>query len=146
MTKYSIKILLLLVTLLTAPGTQAGEPIISAQEALRQSNSGALLVIDVRSPGEWRQTGVPAGAKAISIHDPAGMGAFLDNVMNAVDGNKNARVALICAHGNRSHWTQQFLSQHGFTRVLDVSEGMLGRDAAPGWLARNLPVEKCERC
>lgn len=138
--------LLLLIILLTAPRTQAGEPIISAQEALRQSNTGALLVIDVRSPGEWRQTGVPAGANAITIHDPAGMGAFLDNVMKAVDGNKNARIALICAHGNRSHQTQQFLSRRGFTQVLDVSEGMLGRNVALGWLARNLPIEKCERC
>ena len=74
------------------------------------------------------------------------MTSFLDNVMEAVDGNKNARIALICTRGNRSRRTQQFLSQRGFTQVLDVSEGMLGRNAAPGWLARNLPVEKCERC
>ena len=37
-------------------------------------------------------------------------------------------------------------SQRRFTQVLDVSEGMLGHNAAPGWLARNLPVEKCKRC
>jgi len=146
MTKYSIPALLLFVILLAAPGAQAGEPIISAQEASRQSNSGELLMIDVRSTEEWRQTGVPVGASAITIHDPASMTSFLDNVMEAVDGNKNARIALICARGNRSHRTQRFLSQRGFTQVLDVSEGMLGRNAAPGWLARNLPVEKCEHC
>lgn len=101
-------------------------------------------MIDVRSTGEWRQIGVPVGASAITIHDPAGMTSFLDNVMEAVDGNKHARIALICACGNRSHRTQRFLSQRGFTQVLDVSEGMLGRNAAPGWLTRNLPVEKCE--
>jgi rhodanese-related sulfurtransferase len=135
MIKYPIPALLHFVISLTAPGAQAGEPIISAQEASRQSNSGELLMIDVRSPGEWRQTGVPVSASAITIHDPAGMTSFIDNVMEAmeaVDGNKNARIALICARGNRSRRTQQFLSQRGFTQVLDVSEGMLGRNAAPG--------------
>ena len=101
-------------------------------------------MIDVRSTGEWRQTEVPVGASAIAIHDPASMTSFLDNVMKAVDGNKNVRIALIYARGNRSHRTQLFLSQRSFTQVLYVSEGMLGRNAAPGWLARNLPVEKCE--
>ena len=101
-------------------------------------------MIDVRSTGEWRQTEVPVGASAITIHDPAGMTPFLDNVMEAVNGNKYARIALIYARGNLSHRTQRLISQRGFTQVLDVSEGMLGRDAAPGWLARNLPVEKCE--
>ena len=146
MTKYSIPALLLFVILLAAPSAQADEPIISAQEASRQFNNGELLMIDVRSTGEWRQTGVPLGASRFTIHDPDGMTSFLDNVMEAVDGNKNARIALICARGNRSHQTQQFLSQRGFTQVLDVSEGMLGRNAAPGWLVQNLPVEKCKHC
>ena len=101
-------------------------------------------MIDVRSTGEWRQTEVPVGASAIAIHDPAGMTSFLNNVMKAVDGIKDVRIALIYARGNRSHRTQRFLSQRSFTQVLYVSEGMLGRNAAPGWLARNLPVKKCE--
>ena len=103
-------------------------------------------MIDVRSTGEWRQTGVPLGASRFTIHDPDGMTSFLDNVMEAVDGNKNVRIALIYARGNRSHRTQLFLSQRSFTQVLYVSEGMLGRNAAPGWLARNLSVEKCKHC
>ena len=96
------------------------------------------------SKTQRRQTEVPVGASAISIHDPAGITSFLDNVMKALDGNKIVRIALIYARGNRSHRTQRFLSQRGFTQVLYVSEDMLGRNAAPGWLARNLPVEKCE--
>jgi hypothetical protein len=30
----------------------------------------------------------------------------------------------------------------GFTRILDVPEGMVGSAAGPGWIARGLPVER----
>lgn len=132
--------------LLAISQASAGEPSISAPDAFQQARNGDLVVIDVRSPREWRQTGIPAGAKAITMHDPEGLGAFLKNLLRSVEGDRNARIAMICARGNRSHSMQQFLTQNGFTRVLDVSEGMLGRGRSPGWLARNLPVEACTRC
>ena len=38
-------------------------PIISADDALRLAESGQIVLVDVRSPQEWRQTGVPSGAR-----------------------------------------------------------------------------------
>lgn len=138
--------LLVFAGLLHTPPASADGGTLSASEAFRQSKEGDLVIIDVRSPREWQQTGVPSGARTITMHDPKGMTAFLNNVLATVGGNKNTRIAMICARGNRSRYTQQFLVQHGFTHVLDVSEGMLGREPSPGWLARNLPTKKCESC
>ena len=80
------------------------------------------------------------------MHDPNGLEAFYHNVLKTVGGDKTKPIALICARGNRSDRMQSFLKAQGFTQVLDISEGMLGRPGAPGWLARNLPTEPCSKC
>ncbi len=140
--------LAILALLLTAPSlaATAGEPMLSAPDAHRLTTTGETTVIDVRSPFEWLQTGIPEGALAITIHDPRGEAGFVEAVLAAVDGDRNASIALICASGVRSHRAQQWLKDRGFSDVADVSEGMLGRGAAPGWLDRGLPTEPCPVC
>jgi rhodanese-related sulfurtransferase len=41
---------------------------------------------------------------------------------------------------------QQALRKAGFTQVYNIDEGMVGSSAGPGWIARGLPVEACQRC
>lgn len=146
MKRCCLAVLSLVLWLALADTPFAGEPSLSAPDALVRSRNGALTVIDVRSPAEWRQTGIAAGAKPISMHDPEGMKGFYKNVLEAVGGDKDAPIAMICARGNRSRYTQAFLRERGFTQVFDISEGMLGREAAPGWLARKLPLDTCRNC
>ena len=125
----------------------AAEPgILTAPEALRQVEAGALILIDVRSEKEWRETGIPRGALAISIHDPLGRAGFLDKVRAAVGGQPKRPMATICAAGVRSDRTQTWLLEAGYAPVLNVREGMLGRwrpfePSQPGWLERGLPTE-----
>ena len=73
-----------------------GEPSISAPNALQKARAGDLRIIDVRSPREWRQTGSPAGAASITMHEAEGLGIFLRKVLSAVSGDRDAPVALIC--------------------------------------------------
>lgn len=112
-------------------GTCGGEKIAPAA-AFAEVESGELLLIDVRSPREWGMTGIPAGARAATIHNPAGLGGFLDEVLALTGGDRDKRIALICAGGVRSARAQRFLESEGFTQVLDVDEGMLGRPDVPG--------------
>lgn len=137
---------LLAVCLLLAVGPALAASKITAEEAYARLSSGELVLLDVRSPAEWRETGLPAGAKAVTIHNPRGMGAFLDEVLKAVDGDRERPVALICAGGVRSSRAQRYLMAHGFSNVFNVSEGMAGNVLAPGWLARGLPTEPCTAC
>ena len=119
---------------------------ISADAAHRQSQAGELLIVDVRSPREWRQTGLPKGAAAVTIHDPNGPEGFLAAMLAATGGDKAKPIAPICASGVRSNRAHRFLEAKGFSAVLDVSEGMLGRREAPGWLKRGLPTKPCKNC
>ncbi len=135
---------LLLSLALAVPASAAG--VLGADEAHRRSQAGEVLIVDVRSPGEWRQTGLPKGAAAVTIHNPNGAEGFLTEMLKAVGGDKSKPVALICAAGTRSNRAHRFLESRGFTNLYDVREGMLGRGDAPGWLKRGLPTQPCEGC
>ncbi|MCP4328535.1 MAG: rhodanese-like domain-containing protein [Alphaproteobacteria bacterium] len=124
----------------------AAEPKLSAPDAQKLADTGAITIVDVRSPVEWRQTGIPAGALAVTIHDPRGEAGFVEAILTAVGGDRKYPIALICASGVRSHRARQWLVAEGFTNISDVSEGMLGRGDEPGWLRRGLPTEPCPVC
>ncbi len=137
-------LLALLATFLVAAqsGFSWADNKISAPQAYAAVKADKLLLIDVRSPREWKETGVPAGAKLVSINNARGASGFLADILKAAGGDKTKSIALICAVGNRSSRGQRFLEARGFTNVHDVSEGMLGRGDQPGWLARKLPIRK----
>ena len=106
-----------------------------------------MTIIDVRSPREWRQTGIPKGAMTVTIHNPNGTKAFIQAVEKAVGGDRSRPVALICAAGVRSARAVRILSAAGFKNLQNISEGMMGHPkAGPGWLNRGLPTNPCPEC
>jgi rhodanese-related sulfurtransferase len=139
--------MVMLIGTLTLATAAAGEAsVIAADTAARRATAGEILVIDVRSPQEWRQTGVAKGARRVTIHDPGGLPGFVEAVKTALGGDLKRPIAVICATGNRSTLAQRLLTEAGFTRVLNIKEGMLGGANGPGWLPRGLPVESCTAC
>ncbi|MEE9314146.1 MAG: rhodanese-like domain-containing protein [Rhizobiaceae bacterium] len=110
----------------------------SVTEASKLSKSGVVYLVDIRHPDEWKQTGVPESAAPISMH----VGGFLQKLAKLTGGKKDAKIALICAHGNRSTYISDELEKRGFTGIINVGEGMLGSKQGPGWLAAKLPVKK----
>lgn len=119
---------------------------ISAPEAYRRVQAGEMKLIDIRTPDEWRQTGVAKGAARINMLHPAGMRGFAEAVLQAADGNIDAPVGIICRTGNRTTHMQQQLRAAGFTQIYNIKEGMVGSAAGPGWIRQGLPVEACVRC
>tara|TARA_R110002049_G_scaffold23781_6_gene84694 strand:+ start:82308 stop:82742 length:435 start_codon:yes stop_codon:yes gene_type:complete len=119
-----------------AKGVAAG--IISAEDALAGVVAGTLVLIDIRRPDEWGRTGIARGAQPLDMRRDD----FDRALLELVGGVRDMPMALICARGVRSHRMVRRLTRAGFTDVLDVSEGMLGSAAGPGWLARGLPVEQ----
>ena len=121
--------------------------LIDSTKALAGVKAGEMTLMDVRSPAEWRETGVPQGAKTVTIHDPNGMAGFVAAATRAVNGQKNKPIALICARGSRSSRAERALRTAGFSNIFNVREGMLGNSIdGPGWLHRKLPVERCKNC
>jgi rhodanese-related sulfurtransferase len=121
----------------TASLVHASSAVMSAPDALAAAASGEIVLVDIRTRGEWKQTGLAKPALAISMHEAG----FVRNLAKALGGNRANPVALICATGGRSAHMQRILATAGFTNVIDVSEGMFGSGAGPGWLKRGLPVK-----
>ncbi|CAA7615737.1 Rhodanese-related sulfurtransferase (fragment) [Candidatus Terasakiella magnetica] len=124
----------------------AGITKVSAPEIYDLTQSGGTVLIDVRQPEEWKQTGVPEGARLISMRHPEGGAGFLRDVRSAVGGDANRPIAIICRTGNRSAAVSRALSDAGFTHIFDVSEGMAGSGDGPGWIKRGLPTKSCASC
>lgn len=119
---------------------------ITGAEAFARAQQGDVTIVDVRSPQEWKQTGVPAGAEPITIHGPQGMEGFVRAMVQSVNGRLDTPIALICARGNRSTYASDALQAAGFTQVLNIKEGMLGSANGSGWLAQDLPLDPCTAC
>ena len=95
-----------LVLLLGAISARA-EPDISAPQAFERTKQGSLLIIDIRTPEEWRETGVIPGARRVDFYK--GPQVLLKSVLEMVGGDKNAPFAVVCHSGSRSNQAQKFL-------------------------------------
>lgn len=137
-----LKILLPCVLLLMALSARA-EPDLSAPEAAAATAAGKITLVDIRTPPEWKETGVAKGARLLNMLHPQGAPGFTNALLEKVNGDRNAPIALICRTGNRTTQVQRYLQSVGFTQVYNVKEGMAGSAAGPGWIKRGLPVDAC---
>lgn len=107
------------------------------QEAHQFMKDAGLVLVDIRTEGEWMRTGIAEGAVTMTPTGPE----FLDHLLDLLGGDKNRPVAFICASGTRSAHLQRILVGHGFTNAINVVEGMTGGfGAGPGWILRGLPT------
>lgn len=109
---------------------------LSVRDAHEQAQRGEILLVDIRRPDEWATTGIAEGAVPLDMRRPD----FIEALLEATQGATDTPVALICARGVRSRFLSEALTEAGFTRIIDVPEGMMGSGAGPGWLRTALPV------
>ena len=133
---------------LAGSGPVVAQAVLDAPAAQARAETGALVILDVRTIGEWAETGLPMGAAQVSLYPEWGVPntRFVADVLAAVGGDKTTPIATICASGVRSSLARDLLVKSGFTQVFSISEGMLGSSHGPGWLARELPLEPCANC
>ncbi len=83
-------------------------------------------MVDIRTVGEWKETGLVKGSIPIQFFDERGqydIRAFLE-VLNAnVDTTKE--FALICRTGSRTTMVAQFLSNKLHYKVIDIQGGIM---------------------
>lgn len=84
-----------------------------------------ITIVDIRTEGEWRETGVVPGSLLMTLfrldrsYDLEGFVAELSkHVENADD------VALLCRRGNRSAKLAALLSKRGVTSITNITGGI----------------------
>ena len=111
---------------------------LSAPEAFAKAEAGELVLIDIRRPSEWRESGIASVATPLSMHE----NGFIEGLEQIRAANPDKEIALICATGGRTAFLQKELTKRGLGSTIDVSEGMFGNGDAPGWLKRGLPLRQ----
>ncbi len=136
-TLLSLKLVFLLF-LGSAALAQVNHAEMDAQTAYQAAQSGDLIILDIRTPAEWRQTGLGAGVVGLDMTSKD----FLRTLVAIRQANPARPIALICATGVRSGHVSRFLDENSFGNMVDISEGMMGSDAGTGWLKKGLPTVK----
>ena len=120
-------------------------PILSGAEVIQAGNEDleALIqenvsVIDVRTPLEWRTTGIVPGSVPLMFFDRTGnydVDSWLEELSKIA--GKGDRVALICHVGNRSLVISNYLSSRaGYQKVYNVTNGI------SAWIRSGREVEQ----
>lgn len=121
---------------ITATAAMAEVATMTPDEAYQRALAGEIVLIDIRTPGEWAQTGLPD----VALKADMSVASFIPTILNIRDQNPDIPLAMICRTGNRSGYVTGELFKAGMTNVIDVVEGMAGSGVGPGWVTRGLPV------
>lgn len=115
---------LLLFTMASAHSAEVKDIGIDELKALM---SEGVTVIDVRTPGEWAQTGIVDGSIPIMFFDEKRKAhpiKWLNSASSYIQPGK--KVALICRSGNRSKVIGKYLvKHHGYQHVYNVKGGII---------------------
>ncbi|HRY08067.1 MAG TPA: rhodanese-like domain-containing protein [Hyphomicrobiaceae bacterium] len=137
---YVVLLILLVVVAwrMFGPASVAAGEVMSPADAYEKSSKGEIVLVDVRTPKEWQQTGLPASGYAITMHQQGP--EFLSQLDAALGGDRSKPLAIICRTGNRTGSLVGPLEKAGYTRVINVAEGMAGGRYGPGWIKAGLPL------
>jgi rhodanese-related sulfurtransferase len=118
--------------------SQSAAPVakMTPDDALAAAKAGDIILIDIRTPPEWLQTGVAEEAIGLDMNAPG----FVESLVALREANPETPLALICRTGNRTGYVTGALSAQGFPGLVDVAEGMVGGPNGPGWISRGLPT------
>ncbi len=121
----------LLLTMTSLMADYTAQPL---DQKLLNSN---IKIIDIRTPAEWKETGIIKGSIPITFFDERGnynMNAFLGELNKKL--KKNERFALICHTGSRSKILGTYLGgkQMGYN-VIDLEGGIQLA------IAKKLPIQ-----
>ncbi|MBK7901283.1 MAG: rhodanese-like domain-containing protein [Azonexus sp.] len=128
---------LLLAALLAATALSARAEIIDVDNAeLARLMAAGVPVIDVRTAGEWEETGIVPGSRLLTYFDDNGKAdppAWLAKAQAYAKAGQP--VAVICRSGNRTKAVSRYLSQEaGYAKVYNVKGGI------KAWIAEGRPT------
>lgn len=102
------------------------------KQVLAGQAAGELVLIDIRTPAEWADTGVATGAVQLDMTSAD----FVASVSKVMSENPNKKLAFICQSGGRSGSLTSQMEASGITNTINVTGG------TSQWIADGLPITK----
>jgi rhodanese-related sulfurtransferase len=132
-----MKLALLVSLLFLAAGTgcsrAAEAPTITPAEAAQHVAAGKAVLIDVREPKEWAETGVAAPAALLALSD---LNGDRKQWKEFLEKNRDKELILYCRSGTRSGRAAKLLAEEGY-RTLNAG-------GFHDWQAAGLPTRKLD--
>jgi len=85
-----------------------------------------MPVIDIRTPGEWKETGIIKDAHKMMFFTPNGqpdLASWFFELGHLVKDKKEP-IIIYCAHANRTKSLGEGLTQMGFENVYELKDGI----------------------
>ena len=137
MTQFTRRLFIILFAVSCFANVVQAEPkIMPAKEAARAVSKGEIVLIDIRTPDEWAESGVAKGAWPIDMVSKD----FGTRIQAVLKAETDKPIAIICATGGRTLFLQNIITQNGLGEVWDVGEGMYGSRHGQGYLKAKLPL------
>jgi len=98
------------------------EQVLASEDFLKKN----IKIIDIRTPGEWKETGIVKGAYTLMFFNEQGSynaQEFIDKLNKIV--KKNEKFALICRTGSRTSMISNFLDKEFGYKVINLQGGMM---------------------
>lgn len=95
---------------------------------VEEMKAAGALIVDIRTPPEWYQTGVIDGAKLITFQDPQ---SFIAEIKDDIADGRD--VVLVCRSGSRTQAAGMYLAQMIENNVISASGGMIEIVARQGY-------------
>jgi len=108
-------------------------PVVAPADAAARVQAGTAVLVDVREPAEWKNTGVVAIAHLLALSDLRGA---REQWKKFLEAHRDQEVILYCRSGNRSGQAARILAAEGF-RVANAG-GL--RD----WIAADQPTRPAQ--
>jgi len=131
----------LLLALAAMPALAQATPeqaFVSVRGAHARFKAGQIILVDIRRPDEWADTGVAEGAIRLDMTSPV----FEARLAGLRADNPGKPIALICRTATRTRHVLETLGRRGWSNLIDVRGGMLGDGRNKGWLDEGLPLAR----
>ena len=93
-----------------------GYTTISGSQLQKMLNKSNILILDVRSLGEYKGGHIP-NAKNIPVDT-------LSSELSSLNSYKDSEIVVYCASGGRSAKASDILSKNGFNKIYNLSGGV----------------------
>lgn len=127
--------LILLILVLNACNNEASSYTNISNAELKNLMANGAVLVDVRTAQEWKQTGIIADSKTVSLFFANGKmnSDFVPEIEKIV--KPNDAVILMCSTGGRSGVASELLfNKLGYKNVYNLQNGILG------WIKEGNPV------
>lgn len=118
--------------ILSALGFSARIPATRPVATFEGVRAGEVILIDVRTPAEWAQTGTPAGSHRIALEDKD----LVAKAQQLAEANPHASITLSCFSGERARKAAKRLRRAGLVDLAILKGGITG------WIVTSLPLDE----